>query len=428
MKPIYVIKSILVGSALALSAGAQAQLVGGEVFLQGKYVELGITDRGSYGTTTSPTTYHSHPNLGVSSPGGPLGFVADPDMDGWAVGTPPFMGDYFYPGSPFEGWELQIDTVRHQEFNMSTSTFGSNISYSATGSKKSGTWQGMVDSVVVTQVTTIDTNDLYFTIQVTLTNLATTAKNNIYYFRTLDPDNDESWTGGAFTTNNKIEHQSTDTTVVSATGTSSTHPYLALGTADTAANCLVYSNWPVSSSVDIATMYNQTYTDAGTIYAAGATNSADYAIGLIKYIPHLATVDSAADSVYRVTSSFYTRHPANSATFTFYYAFSPAAADSANARLHKISAITLGVKDANAKAAVRVYPNPSKDIVNVEGLEATDHVALYDMVGRQFNQNWKVAHEGTNIFQYGNVPVGNYLLVVTDANGNVKARMQVRKM
>ena len=38
-----------------------------------------------------------------------LGFVADYGRDGWTVGTPAFSGDYFTPGSPFEGWGVEFN-------------------------------------------------------------------------------------------------------------------------------------------------------------------------------------------------------------------------------------------------------------------------------------------------------------------------------
>jgi hypothetical protein len=425
MKPVYLIKSIIAGGFVLLAGNANAQMVGPNVFLQGRYVEMGISTHGSYGASTSPTTYHSHmASPGV--PGGPLGFVADPDMDGWTVGTPAYMGDYFYPGTPFEGWEIQIDTLRHQEFNMSPTTLGANIAYNVSGSKVSGTWEGIFDSVKITQVTTIDTNDVYFTIHVTLTNLSATAKNNIYYLRTLDPDNDQTWTGGGFPTSNRIDHQALDTAVVSGTGFSSSHPYLGLGTTDTGATALVYANWPLPATLDMSTMYNQTYTDPATLYAQGSTNTGDVAIGLIKYIPHLATVDSATNMVHRTTAT-YPLHPANTSSFTFFYSFSHDATDSAIKKLNAPHPGTLAIKNINV-ADVKVYPNPSKDIVNITGLSITDHIALYDMMGRQANQSWNVSREGTNTFHYGSIPAGAYLLVVTDTNGNVKSKAAIRKM
>ncbi len=436
MKPVYLIKASIVFCFILIAGKANAQMVGGDIFLKGKYVELGIANTGWYGSdSTAPAGYHPH-CASCTMPTG-IGFVSDPAMDGWTVGTPAYMGDYFLPGSPFEGWEIQIKGgKRAMQFNPMAAGFaggmtgsGSNLSYSTSGSTVSGTWVGVYDSIQLTQVTTLNTNQLYFTINVTLTNFSTSPVDSVYYFRTLDPDNDQTWPGGGFPTKNKIEHQSSAITVVSATGLG--YPalsLLALGTSDSNATALVYQVWPNPATRDISTMYNQTYIDSGTLYAAGSTNTADYAIGLITFIPHLATVDSAADSVWRTTSTYYQKHPANSASFTFFYAFGQAGLDSAIAKTHLVSPGTLGITNINNGGDVNVYPNPSKDIVNISGLTATDKVTLYDMMGRVVELNWNVTHDGMNTFRYGNIPSGAYLLVVTGNDGNLKSRTPVRKM
>jgi hypothetical protein len=149
----------------------------------------------------------------------------------------------------------------------------------------------------------------------------------------------------------------------------------------------------------------------------------------VVFVPHLATVDSAADSVARTTAT--TLHPANSASFTYFYAFSPDAVDSAIAHPSQPNTTTppsLAIKNVNTVADVKVYPNPSKDMINVTGLTAGDNVTLYDMVGRNMGQDWVAGGQRINSFSYNNVPTGAYLLTVSDANGNVKARASVRKM
>ena len=75
--------------------------IGGEVFLRGNFVEVGIHEVGSYGT------YNKAPS-GSAYAGRNLGFIADFDRNGWTVGSSKypygkFAGDYFVPGSPVEG-------------------------------------------------------------------------------------------------------------------------------------------------------------------------------------------------------------------------------------------------------------------------------------------------------------------------------------
>lgn len=440
MRSVYFLRLAVAVFTLVLAGDVSAQMVGTNVFLQGKYVELGITPYGSYGTTTSPTTYHSH---SPSGSGGPLGFVADPGMDGWAVGTPPYMGDYFYPGFPFEGWELQLSpTKRVQCVNMGGATYSGgltgsslgNTAYTISGSKISGTWQGTFDSVIVTQVTTVDTNDLYFTVKVTLNNMSSTPISDIYYFRSLDPDNDQTWPGGGFPTKNVIEHQMPDTfycSVVSATGYSTSAPYLGLGTSDTLSRAVIYNAWPIALVHDLDSVYAGTYGGgSAAFYNEGVYHNGDIAVGLIIKVPHLASVDSMGDSVYRTTSVAATRHPANQASFTFFYSFSSAATDSAVVRTTLTyptgSPGALAIKNINNEE-IHVYPNPANDRLFVTGLHIGDHLAVYDMMGRVAVQDQKVLSDGTNKIYFGNTPAGNYKVVVTDANGSVKTRVSISK-
>src|SRR6185312_13444740 len=108
-----------------------------------------------------------------------LGFVCDPDKDGWTVGTPyPYYGDYFLPGVPQEGWSIMADGVQANSWNgygcdsltpiMDSAITGSNISYTDTGSKRITVWQGMYDSILITQETTLDTANTYFNVKTTL--------------------------------------------------------------------------------------------------------------------------------------------------------------------------------------------------------------------------------------------------------------------
>lgn len=89
---------------------SKAQLISSEVFLQGDYVEVGIAKNGAFGTdNAAPSGYHPRYAGGTQ-----LGFVADIGKDGWSAGTPNYVGDYFLPGSPQEGWDMQVGGVWHK--------------------------------------------------------------------------------------------------------------------------------------------------------------------------------------------------------------------------------------------------------------------------------------------------------------------------
>src|SRR5687767_10783989 len=83
---------------------AEAASVGGEIFLQGNFVEVGIHNSGSFGTAnSSPSGFHPK----IFGTDRRLGFVVDMQKDGWANGFPPQSGDFFVPGTPEEGWTVE---------------------------------------------------------------------------------------------------------------------------------------------------------------------------------------------------------------------------------------------------------------------------------------------------------------------------------
>lgn len=217
-------KSLLFVLFSVLSLG-YAQLVGsGEIYLQGQYVEVGIGECGCYGGDAAPAGYH--PNVGSM-----LGFVADQDKDGWAVGAPNYCGDYFVPGSPYEAWGIQIGNgptstmFGNHTMCWTTMAPGTGVSYTVTPEGKVGVWEGDYISggfnIHIKQTTTVPDTSLYFYTSVEITNNGVATINDVYYMRNVDPDNENPWTGD-FVTTNVIEQQPADTNcytaLVSGTG------------------------------------------------------------------------------------------------------------------------------------------------------------------------------------------------------------------
>ncbi len=210
-------KSILVLfliNLLLLGAGlSSAQQVGNEVFLKGTYLEVGVSRCGSYGTKGQPpTSGNYHPTeLG-------LGFVADQDQDGWTVGSPIYCGDYFLPGSPVEGWSLEINGIPRPNANTNTSAdiclqnsiIGNNTSYSSLGGVLSTTWEGSIDNIYISITTTFPDTALYFVGNVLLCNNSNEDISDLYFLRHVDPDNDAHWTGNYNTTNNIVSQPGTN--------------------------------------------------------------------------------------------------------------------------------------------------------------------------------------------------------------------------
>jgi len=197
MKPRHVILLLCLLSTTSLFS----QIVGDNVFLKGTYVEAGINSCGAYASSDAPPVGYHPTETGLS-------FVADRDMDGWATGSPNYCGDYAVPGSPVEGWGLQIggDTWYNTDQGCSVNEIpGSITGYTTSPATITATWEGdlVVPNIHMTQLTVLNTADLYFVTTVTITNEGATTLSDIYYMRNIDPDNDQPWSGD-FSTDNLV--------------------------------------------------------------------------------------------------------------------------------------------------------------------------------------------------------------------------------
>ncbi len=468
----------LIAFSLFVTAGAKAQLVNCNVFLKGNYVEVGVNWNGAFGTSTgAPAGYVTNVAPGTSGlynicdtilhmDSTRLGFVADPARDGWTIGTPPFFGDFFVPGIPQEGWSIMADGMQANNWNehnmmapgttfydtaniftgmvpityydSTTSTLdtlgynsvythvptsripGGNVAYSNTGVTATGTWQGMFDSVAVQQVTTVDSDNTYFNVEITLTNLASTPRNNVYYLRTVDPDNDVNQSSN-FSTKNTIEAQLPNignNTVVSAAGTMYSAAYLAMSSTDLRAKAFFRKDnfgpdqlTPSCGTLDIIYAATDTF---DYMYGQGDTLTADVAIGLVFNIGHLASADTigAIDSAGRKTTSV---AAPNRAIFTYQYSFGRNA--------------TLGVTPIGHSGTINIFPNPVQDNITVAGVENTDLIMIYDIMGRNIAANIQPTQNGNATYTMSSVvPAGSYIVLIYDKDGNIKAKQKIQKL
>jgi len=310
MKRIYSIWILAI--AVVLGTRASAQMVGDCVFLQGRYVEVGVAPNGGYGSPVdAPSGYHPNfagtalcdPGRGTSVTSSRyLGFVADYGRDGWTTGTPPYFGDYYLPGTPQEGWTIQVGTARATAYipnyqsgctGYTGALSGTSIGYSNVGGVMKGVWQGTFAGLRIRQTTKLDTNDLFFTVNVVMTNTTSAPINNIYYVRTLDPDNEQTRAGG-YTTVNRIDWQipnPTNKVLVSTTGVTYSNAYLGLGTKDCRAKCMIF-NAGLFPSASPDSMWNQLVT--GYLYNPAATNTNDVGVALDYKIGTIAANDSTS--------------------------------------------------------------------------------------------------------------------------------------
>lgn len=199
---------ILLCSTLFFNRAA-SQVIGGNAYLIGEFVEVAIDgDAGHEGTADWP----GHHSRG-GNPEVPFGFVANPEMDLWTQ----YDGDFFTPGTPENGFGLEINGVNYSNNawnSATTSTYlqeipkapGTLINYTEEDNCVIVTWQGLVAGVRIHVKYILQKSSLYYTTEITLTNETASPINDLYYYRNIDPDNNDAL-GGTFNTTNKIEFQ-----------------------------------------------------------------------------------------------------------------------------------------------------------------------------------------------------------------------------
>jgi gliding motility-associated-like protein len=116
------------------------------------------------------------------------------------------MGDVIMPGSPEGRFGMEVDGVT--QFNSSAA--GSGITsfglsnYTIYGKCKSVDWDGIYAGIQINMNYIMDTTKTYYRIIITLTNTNPIAKNNVFFYKSLDPDNNQD-IGWGFATTNTVE-------------------------------------------------------------------------------------------------------------------------------------------------------------------------------------------------------------------------------
>ena len=179
---------------------AFSQMVDNNAFIKTNLVEVAINENGAYITDTVPEGYIllENPNLAY-------GFIADYDMNGWDIGTPPYSGDFCAPGTPVEQWGLSWNG--DDLYNGAAGLYGmpgSIFSYSANDDSITVEWIADTTDVIIKQTTTAYANKLFFLTKLKLINISPDTLENIYYVRLIDPDNEQIWTGD-YTTENGVD-------------------------------------------------------------------------------------------------------------------------------------------------------------------------------------------------------------------------------
>lgn len=264
----------------------EAQFVSGNAFLKGKYMEVGIAPNGTLGTTDSPPA-------GFHSRSSSLGVVADVQKDGWMISDsiqPYYLGDYITPGSPVEIWTIKANNKSGAALNrFAPSVFsggldGSNVSGSFVAANPSCVWQGLMDSLLITQNYTINYFGFSIKFKVNIQNISSKTIKGIYFNRNVDPDNDVDFYGAwGHTTFNQIEQQTpnpSNRSLVTAKGYFD-KSYFAIASKDPRAK-VYFNNESLIPRYSIDTLYSGIGVDSGYLYnKVGDTLFKDVGIGIV---------------------------------------------------------------------------------------------------------------------------------------------------
>ena len=381
------LKSFLLFTVVILNIQqVKSQIVGTDAFLKGNYVEIGIKGSGGYegATATAPSGMHFRGSPTIK------GFMANPQMDGWIN----YDGDYFTPGAPENGWGLKISGISKSSnaqfvFGVVNNIPGSITGWTHTGTVTKTDWL-CLDTATGIKVNinySLGDNDLFYVTTVTITNTSSLTINNIYYYRNLDPDNNQSAPGGllSFITDQTLVSQCGSCVGCYAQVTSTQSlPWLSYFSF-LATDTNFKAGFGGFSNRNGEDMYNGT----GFTQTVGSTHTADEAIYLAYKIASLPT------GITRV--------------FRFATIFKPSAVLAAqNALLSSIPTVINEMKNVNN--VISIYPNPVSDNATIK-LDPSVNLSnaefqIYDVIGKLIKSSPVNSHEFT--FEKGNLSSGLY--------------------
>jgi hypothetical protein len=199
--------------------GIFSENIGTNAFVKGNYLELGINGAGCLVTNAAaPTGYH--PNSGT---GAVMSMVSDNAKDGWTTGSPVQSGDYFFPGTPFEGFKVEFNGTLYQNITSEGSLGipGANQPAIDSPTEKKAIWQGATAGLFsIKQTITVGVNNTFATFRIVLKNTSSSTA-NILYSRVADPDQEHAYSTNFNTINTVVSQYPTNSrSLVKALGLS----------------------------------------------------------------------------------------------------------------------------------------------------------------------------------------------------------------
>lgn len=173
----------------------------GELFLGGRYIELGISAWGDFGTRDSkPDNFFgtkARPSIGMSH-----------DPDGFAEGAELGM-DYFLPGSPEERFVVGYQDSTGQNYSsnserMNAKEMNTTVVDHSNGENLAATIKStLTGKMSVKQNITFNQDKAFFRNEVTISNISGENWTSARYMRSFDPDNTKDLRG-AYPTRNEV--------------------------------------------------------------------------------------------------------------------------------------------------------------------------------------------------------------------------------
>ncbi|MCG8578103.1 MAG: PKD domain-containing protein [Flavobacteriales bacterium] len=257
-------------------------------YMVGDVVELGINWGGHEGTWDAGAPWCPNERGATFNPEVQVGFVANPADDGWGN----YDGDFFSPGTPENGFGLELGGVNYSN-NANNADWtsglptqeeipGDLIGFSVEGDCMEVEWEGAINGIQVNVLYKLVSTELYYTTKVTLTNTNPTDELDVYYYRNLDPDNNQP-IGWGFVTTNTIQEQpdvDCEMALVSAEQSNLWDNYFGLGALGENFR-VTYGGFTNRDASDIWTGA------APFIQAEGSTSVGDQGISLAYYIDNL---------------------------------------------------------------------------------------------------------------------------------------------
>lgn len=189
-----------------------ATVIENDGWIKGNFVEIGINELGVYGANNNNRPSNFHDNR--ESDGNQLfGFIANPQKDGWVD----YDGDFFTPGSPEEGFTIEIDGVNYSNNNsFSNQIEGEVLSASIFSSDcfedyAQIVWSGDINGLRIRRFYSITEDGLFIQMITNITNISSSTRNDVFFLHNVDPDNNQTLSG-SYDTNNELISQASSPT------------------------------------------------------------------------------------------------------------------------------------------------------------------------------------------------------------------------